>query len=111
MSSNGTKTCAKDRAFATLSLQPSKMATRKKAQSVYQLKITLRDIRPPEDCGGTWGYQELLEAVKDPDHPEHALRLEWLGMSFDPDAADLNEINDLLKTIPHNMAKFNGYIP
>ena len=31
--------------------------------------------------------------------------------SFDPEEADLDEINDLLKTIPHNTAKFNDYIP
>lgn len=32
---------------------------------------------PPEDCGGIWGYQELLEITADPTHPEHAERIEW----------------------------------
>ena len=32
---------------------------------------------PPEDCGGTWGYRELLEILADPTHPEHAERVEW----------------------------------
>lgn len=77
----------------------------------YPACLKAKRACPPEDCGGTWGYQELLEAIKDPDHPEHALRLEWLGSSFDPEEADLDEINDLLKTIPHNTANFNGYIP
>jgi hypothetical protein len=40
---------------------------------------------PPEDCGGVWGYQELLEILADPAHPERAERLEWLGEEFDPD--------------------------
>ena len=40
---------------------------------------------PPEDCGGVWGYQELLEAIADPGHPQRAERLEWLGEEFDPE--------------------------
>ena len=43
---------------------------------------------PPEDCGGTWGYRELLEILADPDHPEHDERREWLGRPLDPDAFD-----------------------
>ncbi len=43
---------------------------------------------PPEDVGGHWGYAELLEALKDPEHERHAEMLEWLGMAFDPDAID-----------------------
>jgi hypothetical protein len=40
---------------------------------------------PPEDCGGPWGYRELLDVLADPAHPEHAERREWLGEDFDPD--------------------------
>jgi hypothetical protein len=40
---------------------------------------------PPEDCGGPWGYQELLEILADPNHPERAERLEWLDGEFDPE--------------------------
>ena len=66
---------------------------------------------PPEDCGGTWGYQEFPEAIKDSERPEHESMLKWVGGSFDPEEAELDEINMLLKTIPHDMANFNGYIP
>ena len=48
---------------------------------------------PPEDCGGIWGYEELLEIISDPKHPEHEDMLEWLGGEFDPDEFDLEEIN------------------
>jgi hypothetical protein len=41
---------------------------------------------PPEDCGGPWGYAQLLEVLADPTHPEHAEQSEWLGRPFDPDA-------------------------
>ncbi|MDO9712524.1 plasmid pRiA4b ORF-3 family protein [Paracraurococcus lichenis] len=40
---------------------------------------------PPEDCGGPWGYRELLDILADPAHPEHAERFEWLGDDFDPE--------------------------
>ena len=39
---------------------------------------------PPEDCGGSWGYQHLLEVLADPAHPERAERIEWIGEEFDP---------------------------
>ncbi len=48
---------------------------------------------PPEDCGGPWGYAALLEAVGDPDHPEHAEMLEWLGEEPDPEAFNRDVLN------------------
>ena len=77
----------------------------------YPVCIKAKRACPPEDCGGTWGYQTLLKAIKDPKHPEHALRREWLGTSFDSEDADFDGINDLLKTIPHDTAEFGDYIP
>ena len=41
---------------------------------------------PPDDCGGHWGYEELLAVLADPTHPEHVDRLEWVGGAFDPEA-------------------------
>jgi len=43
---------------------------------------------PPEDCGGPWGYAELLEAIRDPTHERHNELTEWIGNDFDPDADD-----------------------
>jgi len=45
---------------------------------------------PPEDCGGVWGYAELLEILADPAHPEREERLEWLGEDFDPEEFDVS---------------------
>ena len=40
---------------------------------------------PPEDCGGAWGYQHLLDILADPAHPERAEQVEWIGEEFHPD--------------------------
>ena len=54
---------------------------------------------PPEDCGGTWGYRELLEILADPSHPEHRERRAWLGQPFDPDAFDPGEFETNLREL------------
>jgi hypothetical protein len=54
---------------------------------------------PPEDCGGVWGYADLLDTIKDPNHPEHEDMLEWLGGEFDPEAFDVEAVNKALKRI------------
>ncbi len=38
-----------------------------------------RRARPPEDCGGPHGYAELIVALADPKHTEHAEMLQWVG--------------------------------
>ncbi len=48
---------------------------------------------PPEDCGGIWGYETLLETLADPKHPDHDDMLQWLGGQFDPDKFDLADTN------------------
>ncbi len=49
---------------------------------------------PPEDCGGTWGYGELLRILNDSTHPEREERLEWLGSrNFDPEHFSVEEAN------------------
>ncbi len=63
----------------------------------YPVCITGKRACPPEDCGGSWGYAELLEIISDPSHPEYEERMEWVGESFNPDIFDLNEVNQRLR--------------
>jgi hypothetical protein len=54
---------------------------------------------PPEDCGGIWGYAELLKTLKNPKHPEHKRLKEWVGGSFDAKAFDCIKINFWLRKL------------
>ncbi len=55
---------------------------------------------PPEDCGGPWGYQHLLEQIKDPESEEdYEALMEWLEDNFEPEFFDLEEVNALLEEI------------
>lgn len=65
----------------------------------YPRCLTGRRACPPEDVGGVWGYQEFLEAIRDPEHDEHASMLEWVGGGFDPEAFDLGAVNQDLATL------------
>lgn len=54
---------------------------------------------PLEDVGGVPGYYEFLEVLNDPSHEEHQAMLEWCGGSFDPEAFDLDEVNQRLSEV------------
>ncbi|AGT33605.1 hypothetical protein M493_16980 [Geobacillus genomosp. 3] len=61
---------------------------------------------PPEDCGGVYGYLELLESAANQDSltdPELLERLDWMydmkGEDFDPDAFNIEEVNKRLSYI------------
>jgi hypothetical protein len=60
---------------------------------------------PPEDCGGIWGYKDLLEILNDPKHPEHEERMDWTGGPIDPEAFDVDEVNGFLAEMARFMAK------
>lgn len=53
---------------------------------------------PPEDCGGFPGFYNLLDALADEDHPDHAELSEWAG-DYDPKALDVRAIKTALGRI------------
>lgn len=63
----------------------------------YPVYIKGKRACPPEDIGGIWGYAEFLRAIADPGHKEHDMYVDWLGDDFDPEAFDLDEINQELR--------------
>jgi hypothetical protein len=54
---------------------------------------------PPEDCGGPYGYGNLLEVLADPNHPEHAEMREWAGPHLRPEHFDLDATNKQLRAL------------
>ncbi len=51
---------------------------------------------PPEDVGGSSGYEDYLEAMADPEHEEHENMLQWRG-PFDPELFSLAAVNPQLE--------------
>ncbi|MCD6345458.1 MAG: plasmid pRiA4b ORF-3 family protein [Anaerolineae bacterium] len=62
-------------------------------QQQYPVCIKGKRACPPEDVGGVWGYAMFLEALANPEHPDHEMYTEWVGGEFDPEHFDLDEIN------------------
>jgi hypothetical protein len=65
----------------------------------YPLCLKGKRSAPPEDCGGEGGYYHVLEAIKDPGHPEHEDMIEWLEDEYDPEHFDADAVNERLKKI------------
>lgn len=54
---------------------------------------------PPEDCGGIWGYADMLQQLGGPPSEERAELIEWLGEEFDPQRFELQEVNETLQRL------------
>lgn len=62
---------------------------------------------PPDDCGGTGGYENFLEAIQDSEHAEHENMLRWIGGKFDPEAFNLRRVNRALSNVHEVEAAFD----
>ncbi|MBN1260214.1 MAG: plasmid pRiA4b ORF-3 family protein [Anaerolineae bacterium] len=64
----------------------------------YPVCIKGKRACPVEDAGGVWGYMIFLEAINDPEHPQHDEYEEWIGLDhFDPEEFDLEAVNKQLE--------------
>ncbi|OFW65600.1 MAG: hypothetical protein A2Z12_02180 [Actinobacteria bacterium RBG_16_68_21] len=57
----------------------------------YPLCLAGRRACPPEDCGGPWGYGEILELLANPTRPDPEEIRAWVGPDFDPKHFDVDE--------------------
>ena len=69
---------------------------------------------PPEDCGGSWGYEYLKTVLSDTKHIEYKERSEWLGLkrgaTWDANAADVVELAKGMRRIYESCIANNGEI-
>jgi hypothetical protein len=65
-------------------------------KKVYPICIKGKMSCPPEDCGGAWGYANMLKILKQPDHEEYESYIQWLGGVIDPHDFDAEGINNVL---------------
>ena len=63
----------------------------------YPLCVDGANACPPEDIGGTQGYEAFLQAIRTPSHRDHGEMLRWCGGAFDPKGFDLNSVNAKLR--------------
>lgn len=60
----------------------------KESGTEYPICINGKRACPPEDCGGVWGYAELLDVLSDPKNRRHKELTEWLERPFDAEFFD-----------------------
>ena len=72
----------------TLPAEPGKL---------YPACIAGKRACPPEDCGGIWGYEELLATLADPASASE--RPEWFGRDFDPEAFSVESADRRLASL------------
>jgi Plasmid pRiA4b ORF-3-like protein len=65
-------------------------------EALYPRCISGDRRTPPEDVGGSTGYQEYLEALGNPRHAEHESVLLWRG-PFNPQVFSSDEVNQQLR--------------
>ena len=70
-----------------------------KSDAAYPVCLAGRRACPPDDCGGPWGYGNLLAAISDPTHEEHEELTEWLPPGFDAGAFDIAEATEMMRSV------------
>ena len=69
-----------------------------RSEAVYPVCLAGKRACPPDDCGGPWGYSNLLAAISDPAHEEREELIEWLPPGFDADAFDIEEATEMMRS-------------
>lgn len=68
-------------------------------KTLYPVCLEGQRARPPEDCGGAWSYQHLLEVLADPKHEEYEDLREWAA-ERDPEKFSATETTQFMHEGP-----------
>ena len=81
-------------------------------EDVYEKGIDVRvecidgaRAAPPEDCGGVPGYENVVAALTNPEHPERREIRTWVGRAYDPEKFDVARVNKKLAAIEKRLAR------
>ena len=72
----------------------------------YPVCVDGRRACPPEDVGGTGGYEEFLEVLADPEHEDHEHYTIWAGGRFDSEEFDLETVNQKLRAMGQGQSEY-----
>lgn len=65
----------------------------------WPLCLTGENACPPEDVGGTGGFEEFLESMADTEADDHFENWCWNGGPFDPKGFDVNSANARIRKL------------
>lgn len=65
----------------------------------YPLCLAGKRACSPEDCGGIWGYANLLKILRNPAHEEYKEMRAWAGRKFDPEVFDVERFSKDLRRL------------
>jgi hypothetical protein len=61
-------------------------------QQIYPVCLAGERACPPEDCGGVWGYDNLLKILKNSKHEEYIDTKMWVGKEFESEEFNPAEV-------------------
>jgi hypothetical protein len=67
-----------------------------KPTGTYPRLVAGKRACPPEDCGGPWGYADMIRVLAGHRNARRRELVEWLGRPFDPKAFSIDEANERL---------------
>ena len=62
----------------------------------YPRRVAGKYACPPEDCGGSWGYKDMLKVLAGRRNAGWRELVEWLGRPFDSKEFEINEAGQRL---------------